>query len=157
MARQLHPTALVIVDPNVDQYAHFAYEIAQFAQAELFILDEQADGIEQITTTLTHHQALQSLHLILPSECNHFRLGNAHLTAFNLDRYGWDLQQWGEAFAPQAQIFLHRWNMPAEFEVPNLFLTRLSLLTGAKVAITSHLACVEDPTTLEVETFPVSS
>lgn len=157
MARAKQPTALVFVDPTVDEQAHFAYEIAQFAQAELLILDDQVDGIEQITSRLVNHRSLQSLHLILPSEASTLRLGKTQLTPFNLDRYGWELQQWGESFAPQARIFLHRWNTPEAFEVPSLFLARLSLLTGANVAVADHPASVETEMPLETETYPVSS
>lgn len=157
MARAKQPTALVFVDPTVDQQAHFAYEIAQFAQAELLILDDQVDGIEQITTCLVNHHFLQSLHLVLPSESTTLKLGKTQLTPFNLDRYGWELQQWGEAFAPQARIFLHRWNTPEDFEVSSLFLSRLSLLTGTKVAVADHPICAENQSSADRLTYSVSS
>lgn len=144
MARRTRPTALVFVDSTIDQHAHFAYEIAQFSQAELVLLDSQVDGIEQITTRLIDRQNLQSLHLVMKSDYGNFKLGTTQLTLFNLDRYGWQLQQWGDSFASQGRIFLHQWNQAQEFEGSNLFLARLSLLTGAKVAFTEHAAAVQE-------------
>lgn len=107
--------------------------------AEWIVLDAEQDGIEQITAVLANRSGIQSLHIVLPAGLSNLKLGSADLTLFNLDRYGWQLQQWGEALGPNGNISLYgchdqTGSRGAVVHLSSPLLTRLRLLTGANIA-----------------------
>lgn len=141
MARSSTSIALVFTDSASDAYPILA--AGDLPEAEWVFLDADRDGIEQITQVLADRSGLQSLHIIFSGSPSNLKLGSAHLTLFNLDRYGWQLQQWGEALRPNATILLYVANNAASngavvsLSVP--FLIRLGLLTGANITPSRHL------------------
>lgn len=107
-------------------------------QAEVLTLTADQDGIEQITAALAARSGIQSLHILSLGGPGSLQLGATQLTLFNLDRYGWQLQQWGESLIPGAEIVFHDLAstsdaLTSQFSAP--FLNRLRLLTGAKIAL----------------------
>lgn len=140
--------ALTFVNNSTNQYETIAQSIA--ADSQLTPLDAASDGIEQITQTVqTYRSQVYGLHLISSEQTGSLKLGSTTLTLFNLDRYGWQLQQWGEAMTPQATIFFHRWNLvPAgtTASVSHLLLARLRLLTGARIIVRDYPAQTVRPT-----------
>ncbi|MFM7423835.1 MAG: DUF4347 domain-containing protein [Elainella sp.] len=123
----------------IDATAHDLQLTAYVApEAEVMILTAEQDGIEQITTALTGRSGLQILHIVSFSGSGSLQLGSTQLTLFNLDQYGWQLQQWGESLVPGAEIVFYDFVGSAEavtsqFSAP--FLSRLRLLTGANIAL----------------------
>lgn len=107
-------------------------------RSKLFHLDLHQDGIAQMTAELANHHGIQTLHFICNDPQGSLKLGSTHLTLFNLDRYGWQLQQWGEALAPRAQIIFHRGPQTIGPEISSLLITRLALLTGSFVIVKDH-------------------
>ncbi|MBF2073756.1 MAG: DUF4347 domain-containing protein [Synechococcales cyanobacterium C42_A2020_086] len=122
---------------------------------DVVLLEPQRDGIEQITALLYRRQPLCQLHLIGIGSANSLQLGTAHLNLFTLERYGWQLQQWGEMLAAGAHLYLYGYpddppttvtrrptptpaqgqsRLPATASVQSPFLQRLQLLTGANLA-----------------------
>jgi hypothetical protein len=107
-------------------------------QAEVLTLTADQDGIEQITAALAARSHIQSLHILSLGGSGSLQLGATQLTLFNLDRYGWQLQQWGESLIPGAEIVFHDLASTSDastsqFSAP--FLNRLHLLTGAKITL----------------------
>lgn len=141
MARSSTSTALVFIDSASDAYPILA--AGDLPEAEWVFLDADRDGVEQITQVLANRSGLQSLHIVFSGSPGHLKLGSAQLTLFNLDHYGWQLQQWGEALGPNATILLYSANSAAangavvSLSVP--FLIRLGLLTGANITPSRHL------------------
>lgn len=138
MAR-FHPD-LVFIDAT----AHDLQLMADVApEAEVLTLTAEQDGIEQITTALAGRSGLQTLHIVSFGGSGSLQLGSTQLTLFNLDRYGWQLQQWGESLVPGAEIVFYDFVGSAEavtsqFSAP--FLNRLHLLTGANIALMNRPA-----------------
>ena len=133
------PTAILFVDPCVDLTVnHLSVLPTQMAsKAELLELAADQDGVEQITEALRERRGLQCLHIVASGGLGSLQLGTAQLTLFNLDRYGWELQQWGEALLAGAEIVFHE-ELSAENGASQLsggFLSRLHLLTGAKIRL----------------------
>lgn len=100
---------------------------------ELFWLNLDRDGIEQITEVLSLHHELTNLHLVFQEGETELKLGTTVLHQKSLDRYGWQLQQWGEALAMGAKIVLH--GLGETFEADHLMLQQWGLLIGAKVIL----------------------
>jgi hypothetical protein len=106
--------------------------------AEVLTLTADQDGIEQITAALAGRSGLQTLHIVSFGGSGSLQLGKTQLTLFNLDRYGWQLQQWGESLEPGAEIVFYDFvgsteAVASQFSAP--FLSRLRLLTGANIAL----------------------
>ncbi|NJO79451.1 MAG: DUF4347 domain-containing protein [Cyanobacteria bacterium RM1_2_2] len=107
-------------------------------EAEVILLDADRDGLEQITEVLAGRQGIQNLYIVSQGSANSFQLGSGYLTRFNLERYGWQLQAWGEAFAPNANMTLY--GCTALGEQDKNFAQQLCWLTGAKVTLLGHMS-----------------
>jgi len=134
MPRFAHPTALLFVAPTID-LPNLSVQIAP--KVERLALAADQDGVEQITTALSGRIGLQRLHIVSSGHAGSLQLGTTHLTLFNLDRYGWELQQWGESLVAGAEIVFHEAVVPGldhlDSQFSSAFLNRLHLLTGAKI------------------------
>jgi hypothetical protein len=128
------PVFLVFIDPAVEDASLMSSEIP--AEAETITLDANRDGLEQMTEVLADCQGIDQLHIVSSGSLSSLQLGASYLTRFNLNRYGWHLQAWGEALAPHAQIVLHGCIAPSQQDIT--LSQYLSLLTGAKVMLASH-------------------
>lgn len=106
-------------------------------EAEAIILDSRRDGLEQITEVLAERQGICNLYIVSQGSANSLQLGSSYLTRFNLDRYGWHLQAWGEALAPNAYITLYACTALGEHD--KTLVQRLSLLTGAEVSVSGYI------------------
>jgi hypothetical protein len=137
MPRFSQPATLLFVDPTVGDLPILPAQIAP--KAEMLGLAADQDGVEQITAALSNRHGLHSLHIVSPSHSGRLQLGTAHLTLFNLERYGWELQQWGESLMAGAEIVFHEGavhgsdNLASPFS--EAFLSRLHLLTGTKIIL----------------------
>lgn len=136
MPRSAQPTALLFVDAASPLLApaQILAKAQILARTELLELAADQDGILQITAILSERTGLNSLH-ILSSGSGYLQIGTAQLTLFNLDCYGWELQQWGESLAPGAEIILHERPNHLVSQFSDAFLNRLHLLTGARVLL----------------------
>lgn len=138
MPRFSQLTSLLFVDPTVNDLPILPAQIG--SKPELLELAADRDGIEQITATLRERRGLRSLYIVAAGGLGSLQLGRAQLTLFNLEQYGWELQQWGESLLAEAEIVLHA-SLPAESadnlasQFSGAFLSRLHLLTGAKIIL----------------------
>lgn len=143
MARSSTLTNLVFLDAALNTDQILIQKI--LPEAEVVVLDADRDGIEQITVALANRRGLQSLHIVFQGDPSSLQLGSTHLTLFSLDRYGWQLQQWGESLAANAQILLHcsetsNVGDPDMARLPMGLLNRLRLLTGARIFACGSIA-----------------
>lgn len=124
------PTILVIIDAGITDYQILAAGVIK--EAAVLILDNDRDGIEQITTALPTYGKLDSLHIVCHGSEGSLQLGSATLNSATLDRYGWDLQQWAESLNPNANILLYGCNVATGTGIN--FVQALAQLTGATIA-----------------------
>jgi hypothetical protein len=105
--------------------------------AETIVLDANRDGLEQITEVLAGRQGIGNLYIVSQGCASSLQLGSSYLTRFNLDRYGWHLQAWGEALVPNAHITLYACTAFGEHD--QTLVQRLSLLTSAQVSLAGYM------------------
>ena len=105
---------------------------------EVFLLDENRNGIRQITDVLKGCRDLSSLHIVAHGEAGSLWLGNGLVNSITLDQQRDDLQFWAAAFAPDADILLYGCNV-AVGEKGQQFVQLFSQLTGADVAASNNL------------------
>lgn len=71
---------------------------------EVFILDANLNGIEQITSVLGQRRNLSSIHIISHGDSGKVLLGNTELSTATLARYGDRLQNWSQSLTPDADL-----------------------------------------------------
>lgn len=129
------PTSLVFVDSTINPDQLLRNGV--LAESELIVLNVEQDGVEQITAALADRRGIQSLHIVSQGSASSLKLGSGYLTIFSLESYGWHLQVWGESLALNADILLYG-SDTATSEQDKVFMQRLSLLTGAKIAASCY-------------------
>ncbi|WP_461538633.1 DUF4347 domain-containing protein, partial [Spongorhabdus nitratireducens] len=102
-------------------------------QVKIFVLDQNRDGIEQITSILDTFEQVSALHLLTHGAAGQMRLGNSQVTSKQLRSQQELLTRWGQALTPGADLLLYGCNV-ADGAVGIDFVESLSRLTGADVA-----------------------
>ena len=126
---------LVFIDSNVEDYQSLINGVSP--NAEVIILDETRDGIEQITEILGQ-RSITSLHIVSHGREAAVEIGRAELNIDNLETYSNQLQQWGKALNESGSILLYGCNIAAG-ESGIKFIQKLSELTGANIAASNNL------------------
>ena len=129
-------TGLVFIDSKVDDYAILMRGITK--NLEVVLLDDNCNGIAQITQALKGRFNLSSLHIVAHGEPGKLWLGNGFINSNTLEQYSDHLQSWGAALAPDADILLYGCNVAAG-ETGQQFVQLLSQLTGTDVAASNNL------------------
>ncbi|MBD2776833.1 DUF4347 domain-containing protein, partial [Iningainema tapete] len=124
---------LVVIDPKVEDYAMLAANVHE--GANVFILDINRDGVEQITEVLGQHPA-STLHIVSHGSPGCLAVGNTYLSLENLDRYADDLKTWS-SFLSSGSVLLYGCNVAAG-EVGKAFLSKFHQLTGANIAASAN-------------------
>ncbi|MCT7982460.1 DUF4347 domain-containing protein [Laspinema sp. A4] len=128
------PKSLVFIDSQVENYQSLIPGVWENFQA--ILLDEFADGIQQITEVLEslmrQGQSVESLHIISHGSPGCLRLGTVRLSPDNLGKYQGSLQSWRRAVIPQGNLFLYGCQVAAGIGAE--FVRNLSELTGIKIA-----------------------
>ena len=129
-------TGIVFIDPKVDDYEMLMAGVKP--DLEVVLLDDNFDGISQITQALKGRFGLSSLHIVAHGEAGKLSLGKGLVDSNTLEQYKNDLQSWATAFAPDASILLYGCNVAAG-EMGRQFVQLFSQLTGADVAASNNL------------------
>src|SRR5919202_38075 len=103
---------LVFLDSNVEDYQSLISGVSP--NAEVIILDETLDGIEQITERLAIEQNIEAIHIISHGSPGAVQLGANTLNSSNIESYSPQLQQWRKALIPGADILLYGCNVAAD-------------------------------------------
>ena len=107
------------------------------ARAEVVVLEGNSDGVQQITSWLKQHQALQAIHLISHGDDAAIRLGSSTLNSDNLADYSASLEGWRGALGIDADILIYGCDVAADARGTD-FVNRLATLTGADVAASTN-------------------
>ncbi|WP_304941051.1 DUF4347 domain-containing protein, partial [Tychonema sp. LEGE 07203] len=127
---------VLFLDARVEQYDSLASSAT--AGTEVFILDSQRDGVEQITKILASCSNLDSLQIISHGREAQVQLGSLALSSNNIETYSHLLQQWGKSLSERGAILLCGCNVAAG-ESGAAFVRRLGAITGADIAASDNL------------------
>ena len=133
---------IVIVDGSVESLDQLLDDLAQSRPgAEVFVLDSERDGIQQITEILDNRSEIESLHIVSHGNDQGVQLGNLWLTNASLDGYAGQIASWCGSFSADADILFYGCDLASSSEGQDL-VQALSALTGADVAasvdVTGH-------------------
>lgn len=131
------PTSeIVFIDGAVDDFAHLVAGVSP--GTEVVVLDRNRDGVKQITEVLAGRTGIESVHIVSFGEPGSLQLGNAKLNSQTRNAYTSDLQTWGNALTPDADILLYGCNAGSGRQGKN-FVQQLSKDTGADIAASDDL------------------
>ena len=100
---------------------------------EIFMLDAQRDGIEQITETLQNYSNLDAVHLLSTGQSDSILLGNVSLNNSNLLNYAAEISEWGNALGSNGDLLIYGSDLASD-ESGRTLIDSLSSLTGADIA-----------------------
>jgi Domain of unknown function (DUF4347)/Domain of unknown function (DUF4082) len=102
------------------------------------LLDPSQDGIEQISATLTHYQALTGIEIVSHGSAAQVQLGKNSLDLNSLSQSADKIHSWSSALAPDADLLFYGCNVAAG-SIGQAFVRDLSRLTGADVAASTNV------------------
>ena len=108
-------STLVFIDSNVEDYQSLISGVSP--NAEVIILDETLNGIEQITERLAIEQNIEAIHIISHGSPGSVQLGANTLNNSNIESFAPGLKQWRKALIPGADILLYGCNVAADVSV----------------------------------------
>lgn len=129
-------STLLFIDSHVDNYLSLVQ--GAHSEAEVIVLDPFQDGVRQISQVLAERQEIESLQILSHGSEASLQVGSTYLAATNLEQYGEEIQQWGNALAKNADVLLYGCNL-ASGTLGKTFVQQLSLEIGANVAASENL------------------
>jgi Domain of unknown function (DUF4347) len=100
---------------------------------EVFLLDPEQDGVQQITRVLATLRSVGSIHLVSHGGSGSIQLGNAFLSLETIGKYWAELQQWSQKLTPDAELLIYGCEVGQGDRGVSL-VYRLSELLGVSVA-----------------------
>ncbi|MCP4980493.1 MAG: DUF4347 domain-containing protein, partial [Gammaproteobacteria bacterium] len=99
---------IVFVDTGVDNYQQLIDNLRDNADSnrniEVVVLDQEKDGIEQISAVLQERDDLDAIHIISHGSDGSVELGNTSLNAYTLEENNLSIALWANAFAETGDI-----------------------------------------------------
>ena len=133
---------LVFVDTDTPDYEQLVDDLLrqqnEERQFDVVILDNDRDGIAQITDALTQYQDLDAVHIISHGTDGTLDLGNTRLEFDTLLKNANKIAGWGEAFTAEGDLLLYGCDLASSSEGQSL-VKALAQLTGADVAASDDL------------------
>ncbi|MEO1123598.1 MAG: DUF4347 domain-containing protein, partial [Cyanobacteria bacterium J06639_16] len=127
---------LLFVDAAVDDYQSLLDSVTE--ETEVFILNEQLDGITQISSILANYSNVSSLQIVSHGASGSLQLGSSTVSSGNLGEYQDELTGWSQFLNSEADILLYGCDV-AQGEIGQGFVAQLSILTGADIAASNDL------------------
>ena len=102
---------LVFVDAGVEAHDQLLAELRGQGEShrhlQVYVLDAQRDGIEQISEVLAGYRELDAVHLVAHGTAGATQLGNTTLRVDTLSRYAHALASWQDALARKADLLFY--------------------------------------------------
>lgn len=133
---------VVFINHDVDQIDQLIADFSGRGSAyQVFVLDGQSDGVQQITNILENYSDLASVHLISHGSNGQVILGNSALSLASLDQHQDQLASWQDELSLDADILFYGCDFAGSDDGQQLIDT-IAELTGADIAasddVTGH-------------------
>ncbi|WP_035247523.1 DUF7948 domain-containing protein, partial [Desulfogranum mediterraneum] len=137
------PTELVIVNGDVPDKQHLVDELLEPGDSdpvfEVVVLDEEVDGVFQVTQVLEAHQDLDAIHFISDGSDGQINMGSTWLDSASLQENRDTLSAWGDALNEDGDILFYGSNIAGSGEGEALLAT-LSEIIGGDVAASDDVS-----------------
>ncbi len=144
---------IIFIDSNIQTTSSFNGDLD--AASEIFTLDPEIDGVQQISEHLAGRQGVESIHIISHGSEGQINIGNTLLNNENVSFYGDQLTGIGEALSDDGDILLYGCDVANS--TGRDFIASIASVTGADVAGSNNLTGSIDAGgdwLLEVEKWP---
>uniref|UniRef100_UPI003564FEE4 DUF4347 domain-containing protein n=1 Tax=Marinobacter sediminum TaxID=256323 RepID=UPI003564FEE4 len=142
LAEDSTPIELVFVDTDTPNYQQLVDDVLSASddsrRFEVVLLDNDRNGIDQITATLQGYQGVGAIHLISHGADGTVDLGNTQLNHQNLSDYQNQLKSWADYLDANADILFYGCDLAASADGQNL-IDEIATLTGADIAASDDL------------------
>jgi CSLREA domain-containing protein len=132
---------LVFVNQNVPNYEQLIADLQkgdENRKLEVVLLEDDRDGIEQVSEILADHSDLAAVHFITHGDDGQINLGNSWLNNTTLQENIDVVAGWGNALTETGDFLFYGCNIAADSEGQTL-LNNIAQLTGADVAASDDL------------------
>ena len=138
---------VVFVDTAVPDYQKLVQDITANSNAQhqydVVLLKPGADGIKQITQTLSGMHDVNAVHIVSHGSDGEVQLGGVTLNFDSLLKNASQIKGWGQALAPGADVLIYGCDV-AQHADGKALVNALSRLTGADVAASDDLTGAAD-------------
>lgn len=128
---------LVAIDTSAEGYQQLVDDLLanedESRQFDVFLLNADRDGIEQISEILVGFDDVETLHIVSHGTDGAVKLGNSWLSMDNVGGYAGQLVGWRDALAADADLLVYGCDL-ASNEDGQTLIESLSALTDADVA-----------------------
>ena len=128
---------IVFIDSSLPDFQSLITDLEENADAnrqiDIVVLNNERDGISQITSYLQRQENIDAIHFITHGDDGQVQLGNTQLDFGNVDNYSSELQLWQSALDENADILFYGCDVASSYDGQNL-LQKISALTDADVA-----------------------
>ncbi|MDJ0619365.1 MAG: DUF4347 domain-containing protein [Calothrix sp. MO_192.B10] len=128
MAKKI--SSLIVVDSSVENYQSLLSGLA--LAADVLILDNKLDGVEQITGVLGK-KTYTTVHIVAHGSPGCLNLGSSQLGLQSLSYYAQQLRGWFAGLSSTCTLLLYGCNV-AQGDAGEEFITKLQQLTGVEIA-----------------------
>ncbi|MCO6412446.1 MAG: DUF4347 domain-containing protein, partial [Thiogranum sp.] len=133
---------LVFVDTDTPEYQQLLEDLLDNQDAsrrfQVILLDNDSDGIAQITDALSEYRSLDGVHIISHGSDDSIDIGNTRFDIDALRANAAAVQAWGEAFSENGDFLIYGCNLAANSQGRAL-VDSLARLTGVDVAASDDL------------------
>jgi hypothetical protein len=138
---------IVFVDAGVDNYQQLVDDLLANSDSsrniEVVVLDQDKDGIDEISRLLSDRDNLDAIHIISHGDDGSIELGNTELNADSLQQNNLKIALWANSFTETGDILIYGCNL-AETEAGQELISDISSLTLADVAASTDLTGAAD-------------
>ena len=128
------PREVVIIDAAVPDIEQLLQDLnGSGRNVEVFVLESDRDGIDQITEILDGRSDIAAVHIVSHAEGSSVKLGNLRLGESNLSGYAGSIASWQSSLTSSADILFYGCDLASD-PSGQTFLDAFSRLTGADVA-----------------------
>ncbi len=125
---------IVIIDSSVPEIGQLLDDLSTSGRnAEVFVLDADRDGVDQLTKILDSRRDIDSIHIVSHAEDGAVKLGNVWLGDSNLNGYAGQIASWQSSLSSEADILFYGCDLAGSAE-GRMLVDSLSALSGADVA-----------------------
>ncbi|NND98464.1 MAG: DUF4347 domain-containing protein, partial [Pirellulaceae bacterium] len=133
-ATEQSSSEIIVIDSSLPDLQQFLDDLHQSDRdRDVFVLDANRDGVDQITEILSGRNGVESLHLVSHGSDGGIQLGNTWLTDDNLNAYAGQISMWQGSLSSESDILIYGCDLASGADGQHL-IESLSVLTGADVA-----------------------
>ncbi|MGB7346993.1 MAG: DUF4347 domain-containing protein [Pirellulaceae bacterium] len=125
---------IIIIDGAVPDLQQLLDDLSDSDRdGDVYVLDQDTDGVQQISEILESYDDVTSVHLVSHAENGAIKLGSTWLSDGNLDGYAGQIAMWQDSLTADADILIYGCDL-ASSENGRSLIESIETLSGADVA-----------------------